>query len=123
MHPVQQRGAQLRQCGRVDHTQRHRGAVEVGSEADVIDAGGLHGVVDMRDDLFPRHLREIAFHHHLVIDPFTLDGRAGLVATALLRHRIYCPEHVAVLLFAGDPELFAEECPAGLLLVGLSPLR
>src|SRR5262249_21147261 len=47
----QQRVGDLRQFRHVFHTQRHRGAVEVGSEADVIDACGLHGVVDVLDDL------------------------------------------------------------------------
>src|SRR5438067_9118297 len=84
---LEQRVGDLRQLRRVFHSDGHRRAIEVGSEADVIGARHFHRVIDVFDDLLPRHVRQLALRHGFAIDPLALERRARLVAAAFLRHR------------------------------------
>src|SRR5437867_11335816 len=104
---VEQRLGDPRQLGRVVHPERHRGAVEIGAEAHVIDAGDLHGVVDVLDDLLPAHPGQEPLLHRVAIEPLAFHNRARFVGAALLRDRL------ALRLELGAPrrgaEFFAEE--------------
>src|SRR5712691_7631414 len=77
---LEQRVGDLRQLRRVFHSDWHRRAIEVGAKADMISARDLHRVIDVLDDLLPRHIRQLALRHGFVIDPLALERRARLVA-------------------------------------------
>ena len=48
----------------------------------MIDAGNLHGVIDVLDNLRPGHPRQVAFDHGFLIDPLAFTNRARFVAVA-----------------------------------------
>src|SRR6516165_5432721 len=73
----------LRELGGVFHANGHVSAVEVGTEADVIYARELHGVVNVLDDLCPIHFRKsvgvLKFAEDLIADG---EGATFVVPTA-----------------------------------------
>ena len=45
----------LWEMGGVFHAEGHHGAIEIGTEADMIDAGDFYGVINVLDDFGPVH--------------------------------------------------------------------
>ena len=58
----------LGEMGGVFHAEWHGGAIEVGAEADMIDAGDFYGVINVLDDFGPVHAGELAGLHVFVDD-------------------------------------------------------
>ena len=66
------------------HAKRHDGAIEIGAQADVIDASDFHGMIDVLDDFGPIDFGEFAFAHEIANDLLADEIGAGFVfATAL----------------------------------------
>ena len=57
---LQQGFGDFRKLRGVFHAEGHVGAVEIGADADVVDAGDFYGVVDVLDDFGPFDAREFA---------------------------------------------------------------
>ena len=53
--PLEEGFGNLGKMGGIFHAEGHHGAIEIGAEADMIDAGDLHGVINVVDDLGPVH--------------------------------------------------------------------
>jgi len=67
----------------VFHAEGHHGAVEVGAQADMIDAGDFYGVIDVLDDFGPVHAGKLAGLDIFADDLVAGDqGAALVIATA-----------------------------------------
>src|SRR6266702_1998395 len=80
----QQRFGDVRQLCGVFHAIRHVGAVEVRTEADVVDARDFHGVIDVLDDFRPIHAGQFTLLDVLTGNAVTFDKPAAFVLTAAL---------------------------------------
>src|SRR5208337_27719 len=68
----------------VFHAEGHHGAIKIGAEADMIDAGDFYGVIDVLDDFGPIDAGELAGLHVFADDLIAGDqGAALVIATAL----------------------------------------
>ena len=72
--------------GGVLHADGHDGAIEIGAEADVIDAGDFDGVIDVVDDGGPIDFGKLACLHEIADDLIAGDQCAGFVFAAALFH-------------------------------------
>src|SRR5208337_3579698 len=74
----------LGEMGGVFHAEGHHSAIEVGAEADMVDAGDFYGVIDVLDDFGPVHAGKFAGVDIFADDLVAGDqGAALVVATAL----------------------------------------
>ena len=53
----------LGEMGGVFHAEGHHGAIEIGAEADMIDAGDFYGMIDVLDDFGPCDAGKLAGLH------------------------------------------------------------
>src|ERR1043166_6983073 len=67
---AQQRLGNFGQLGAILHAFGHVRTVEVGAQANVVGTNQLHGMVNVRHDIFPAHVRQLALGSHLLLDPF-----------------------------------------------------
>ena len=74
----------LGEMGGVFHAEGHHGAIEIGAEANVIDAGHFYGVINVLDDFGPVDARELAGLDVFADDLVANDGGAALVIAAAL---------------------------------------
>src|SRR5882762_1819532 len=79
---LQQGFGDLREFRGVFHAVGHIGAVEVRTEAHVIDAGNFHGMVDVLEDFAEFHAREFALLDVFAGDAVALDKLAAFVVRA-----------------------------------------
>jgi len=75
---------ELGEMGGVFHADGHGGTIEIGAEADMINAGDFDGVVDVIDDFGPIDFGEFACFHELAHDLFAESVAAGFIIAAAL---------------------------------------
>ncbi len=79
----QERIGDLREMGDILHPDGHDSAIEIGTEANVIDASNFYGVINVLDDFGPIDFGEFAGLHEVADDLIAGDKSAGfIVATA-----------------------------------------